>query len=231
MNVVLRQEKKIIIPLDQYYLFSRRLEKIMKEDKHSSGDGYMIRSLYFDTIDDNDYEDKINGVEIRRKIRLRSYGPETPFAMLEMKQKQGVYQQKRSLKMDREDAGRMAAGDYSALLKYEQDFALECFGLMNTRCYRPRTVITYTRKAFVAKENSIRVTFDHHIKATESNFDIFKENLQENIVFDPYLVVMEVKFNGFLLSYIKDMLNQCYSTEKAVSKYCLGRTVGKNYLF
>lgn len=231
MNEVLRQEKKFLISLSQFYRYSHDLSRILKMDIHSQGEGYMIRSLYFDTPDDRDYQEKEDGVELRRKIRLRNYGPDTPFALLEMKQKQGAMQKKRSLKLSREDAKRMTFGDYSVLLKYEEPFGAECFSLMNMLCYRPKTVVTYMRKAFVAKENETRVTFDHHIKGTESCFDIFSDTLLESSILDPYIVVLEVKFNGFLLGYIKDMLRECDTSEVSVSKYCLGRSVSKHYLF
>lgn len=231
MNEVLRQERKFLISLDQFYKYSCDLGNILKLDAHSQGEGYMIRSLYFDTLDDRDYQEKEDGVELRRKIRLRNYGPHMPFAVLEMKQKQGAMQKKRSLRMEKEDAGRLIAGDYSVLLKYGETFAAECFGLMNMYCYRPKTVVTYHRKAFVAKENKIRITFDHHITGTESRFDIFAEDLSESSILSPYLAVLEVKYNGFLLSYIKDMLLECDSSELSVSKYCLGRAVSKHYRF
>ena len=63
------------------------LEPVMIPDAHNGSQGYRIRSLYFDTIHEKDYEDKIDGLEIRRKIRLRIYDPAADFAMLEMKQK------------------------------------------------------------------------------------------------------------------------------------------------
>lgn len=231
MNEVLRQEKKFLISLDQFYLHSHKFSQILKLDSHGQGEGYLVRSLYFDTPDDKDYHEKEDGVELRRKIRLRNYGPDTPFAVLEMKQKQGSMQKKRSLRLSREDAKRMILGDYSVLLQYQEPFSAECFSLMNMLCYRPKAVVTYRRKAFVAKENKIRVTFDHHIKGTESCFDIFSDTLLENNILDPYLVVLEVKFNGFLLSYVKDMLMECDTSELSLSKYSLGRCVSKHYLF
>jgi len=231
VNEVLRQEKKFLLTLDQYYKYSHDLAGILTLDAHSRGEGYLIRSLYFDSLDDKDYEEKEDGVELRRKIRLRNYGADNDFAVLEMKQKQGAMQKKRSLRLGREDARRLICGDYSPLLRYEEPFAAECFSLMNMLCYRPKAVITYHRKAFVAKENKIRVTFDHHITGTESRFDIFSPELIENTVLDPYLVVLEVKYNGFLLGYIKDMLEECNASELSVSKYCLGRAVSKHYRF
>ncbi|MBD7915733.1 polyphosphate polymerase domain-containing protein [Clostridium sp. Sa3CUN1] len=231
MNEVLRKEKKFLITLDEYYRIKNKLEKILKLDSNSNGDGYIVRSLYFDTIDDTDYENKDQGLEMRRKIRLRNYGANSDFAVLEIKQKQGEFQKKRSLKLSKEDAFQMINGNYSVLLKYNESFAYECYCLMNMYCYKPKAVIEYKRKAFVVKENKIRITFDHNIRATESNFNIFDESLNQNLMMNTFFVVLEVKYNGFLLSYIKDLLNECSKSELSVSKYCLGRTISKHYLF
>ena len=90
-------------------------------------------------------------------------------------------------------------------------------------CYKPKAVIEYKRKAYVVKENKIRITFDHSIIATESNFNIFDSNLNQNFMMNTFFVVLEVKYNGFFLSYIKDLLDDCNKSELSVSKYCLGR--------
>jgi len=231
MKEVLRQEKKYLISLEQYYQLSQHFSNFLQEDEHSSGDGYTVRSLYYDSIDDQDLDGKVSGIETRRKIRLRNYGAQAQTAKLEMKQKQGMLQKKRSLTLDRQQSAQIISGNYSSLLGLNSEFAAECFGVMQTQCYRPKTVVSYTRKVFVANENEIRITFDQRIKGTESNFDIFSDDLTENMFFDPYQVVLEVKFNGFLLSYIKDAINEVNASELSVSKYCLGRSIGKKYIF
>lgn len=231
MNDVMRQEKKFLIFTEQYLKYSHNLSKVLHLDKHSQGDGYLVRSLYFDTLEDNDFQEKEDGVDPRRKIRLRNYGPDNDFAMLELKQKHGLMQKKRSLKLNRADAEKLIEGDYSVLLDYDNPFAAECYGIMNMFGYRPKAVVSYQRKAFVTSTNNIRVTFDHNLKGTESNFDIFSKEPLENSILDPYLVVLEVKFNGFLLGYIKDLLQEVDKSETAVSKYCIGRAIGKHYKF
>ena len=162
----------------------QRLGSVMHRDAHNGAQGYIIRSLYFDTPDDQDFSDKIDGLELRRKIRLRTYSPQSSFAMLEMKQKQGPYQRKRSLRIAREDAQRLCQGDYEPLHGYDDPFAAECYGLMHCRPLYP--------------------------------------------VMDPFHMVLEVKYNGFLLSYIKDLLDLVERSELSVSKYCLGRGVSLN---
>ena len=229
MNEVMRQEKKYLVCLSDMYRLSGLLSQVMLRDEHGDSQGYRIRSLYFDTLDEDDFYDKIEGGELRRKIRLRIYDPDADFAMLEMKQKQGAYQKKRSLRMRREDALQLTAGHYRVLLTYAEPFAAECYGLMNRMCYRPKTIVEYQRQAFIAKENRIRITLDHHIIATESCFDLFAPNLNMYPVLDPFNVVLEVKYNGFLLSYIKTAVSQANRSELSVSKYCLARSAGLQF--
>ena len=231
MNEVLRQEKKYLLSYDQFRRLDHTFEQVLRPDSHNGTYGYPIRSLYFDTMQERDFYEKEDGLEIRRKIRLRTYSPDSDFAMLEMKQKQGENQKKRSLRLSKEDADELSRGQYSCLLKYENSFAVECYGLMNMFCYRPKAIVEYQRKAYVASENKTRITFDFAIKATESDFRLFSPTLNQNPVLDPYLVVMEVKYNGFMLSYIKQMVSLEGKSETSVSKYCLYRSAGLHYVF
>ena len=231
MQTVLRQERKYLVRLPRMHQIRASLSGVMAADAHNGANGYRIRSLYFDTLDDRDFLDKEDGVALRRKIRLRVYDPCADYAMLEMKQKQGENQLKRSLKLSRQDAACLCRADYSPLLRYPDAFAAECYALMNSLCYRPKVVVEYRRQAFIAKENKIRVTIDSRISGTESCYDIFSPSLVQNPFLLPDLAVLEVKYNGFLLSYIKDILRMCDQSEISVSKYCLCRAASMHYAF
>lgn len=231
MNKVYRKEKKFLINIEEQKKYSAWLEKIMMQDKHNGADGYIIRSLYFDTLNDKDYEEKEQGIQLRRKIRLRIYDPNQEFAKLELKQKDGEYQLKRSLSMTREDSLELIKGNYEVLLKYKEPFAAECYGIMQMMCYRPKAIVEYNRKAFIAKENEIRVTFDSKMRINEVNYNIFDKNLVLNSAFNLNNAVLEVKYNGFLLSYIKDLIEKVDRGETSVSKYCLSRSTAKHYSY
>ncbi len=229
MNEVLRQEKKYLMNIDEMKRLSGKLSQVLMEDKHNGANGYSIRSLYFDTPYDTDFHGKVDGLLLRKKIRLRIYDPKAETAMLEMKQKEGMYQRKRSLRLSRADASALITGQYEVLLKYRESFAAECYGVMCTQGYRPKTVVEYLRKAYIARENSIRITFDSKIIATEARYDIFAEDLNLYPVMDPFNVVLEVKYNGFLLSYIKNLLDAADRSELSVSKYCLARGISQSF--
>lgn len=222
---VLRQEHKFSINEMQFRRYCAMVSQTLKSDENNGVDGYMVRSLYFDTLGDYDYHTKIDGVDSRRKVRLRIYRPNSNFALLEMKQKQSVIQVKRSVKISREDAAQLCGGVYTPLLQYDNPFALECYTLMKSRGYLPKAIVQYQRTAFVANGNDTRITFDRRIVATESSFDIFSDKLCMYPVGDPFKTVLEIKYNGFLYSYIKELMQRLEKSAIAVSKYCMARSV------
>lgn len=69
----MRHEYKHIINYGDYLALKSRLSIFMQTDKHSIDGQYKIRSIYFDDMNDSCYQDKINGVNKRRKYRLRYY--------------------------------------------------------------------------------------------------------------------------------------------------------------
>ena len=66
----------------------------------------------------------------------------------------------------------------------------------------------------------------NNILATESSFDMFSDKLLMSPVMDKFNVVLEVKFNGFLLDYLRDFINSINKSELSVSKYALARQQG-----
>lgn len=225
---VLRTEKKYSLSVLEAETIFYRLSKVLEGDPFHGNEAYMVRSLYFDTIYNDDYWDKLDGLNKRQKIRLRIYDTTENVAKLEIKEKQGNTQLKRSLVVTREEAQALQNSDYSVLLNHEGELAEELYNLMTTKMYAPACIVEYQRKAFASFTNDIRITFDSKISSNEGNFDIFDEKLFTYPVTSLDTVIMEVKYNGFLLSYIKALVNSCDSREESNSKYCLARKYGFN---
>ena len=221
--LVVRTEKKYSISQCQCSKLLYRLKPVMRLDQHSGLDGYMVRSLYFDSIYDNDYFDKVSGLEMRKKVRLRIYAPEQQTVKLELKQKQGSAQKKISLSISRDLAEEMMGGQYSGLLELGSDTAMMFYRILETGLYRPQCIIEYNRIAFAEESNDIRITVDSDIGMSpfcERFFD--REVSYIPVRKEP---VLEVKYNRFLLSSIKRVLDFADSTELAISKYAMSRQV------
>ncbi|MCR5605176.1 MAG: molecular chaperone, partial [Lachnospiraceae bacterium] len=82
------------------------------------------------------------------------------------------------------------------------------------------------RTAYAESVNDTRVTFDRDIRATEADFSLFDTNLRLYPVGLMLGCTMEVKFNNFLLSYVKNAVSAADRTPISASKYGMAR----NYL-
>ncbi|MEG2421223.1 MAG: polyphosphate polymerase domain-containing protein [Oscillospiraceae bacterium] len=223
LRQVFRQERKFLLDAPRRLTLERRLADVLQPDKHNGSTGYLVRSLYFDTPDNQDFHDKLSGTECRRKLRLRVYSPHADTVFLEMKQKQGFGQLKRSLPLKRSDAAQLLQGNYAPLLGYSTDFAAECYGLLHSCVYRPKVLVEYRRSAYVLPENSTRITLDSALCATPFWDKFFDPSPGFAPILNPSETVLEVKFNHFLLSYAKNLLADCERSETSVSKYVLAR--------
>ncbi|MDL2288093.1 polyphosphate polymerase domain-containing protein [Oscillospiraceae bacterium OttesenSCG-928-F05] len=228
---VVREELKYRVSLWEAHRLMGALGAVMPADVHNSGGaGYMVRSLYFDSLDNTDFFEKEDGVENRKKIRLRIYDPEDKKAKLELKEKFGRFQRKRSLTITREQAEALISGDYSPLGAHAEPLAQELYAIMRAEVYLPRCIVQYNRAAFTVPTNDTRVTFDMRLEVSEAGFALFSPaaTLYPAASYDD--VTMEVKYNHFLLGYIRDILHRCDRLPVAYSKYYMARGISYTVL-
>jgi len=147
----------------------------VEPDPHcAASDGaYTVRSIYFDTSDLRFYHEKVDGLRVRKKLRIRTYGqPDaSPECFLEIKRKldQTVLKERAQLPLaDVESAlnGRDPA-ETMAGRPFPDRRALERFRFnVNALGLRPSVLVTYERRAFVARfGSSVRVNFDGHLRS------------------------------------------------------------------
>lgn len=86
MGVNYRHEWKHELTYAQMLAIKSRLSCVAKVDPHTIDGKYMIRSLYFDNIDDKALKEKIDGVNRREKFRIRYYNGDTSLIHLEKKE-------------------------------------------------------------------------------------------------------------------------------------------------
>jgi hypothetical protein len=219
-----RNELKYFIRYLDYLKIKDVLTSFLKLDAYSSStNGYWIRSLYFDTPDNKEYIEKVIGVEKRKKIRLRIYDIEDKQIKLEIKNKYNNYMKKETAFISRENAKKLITGEKSFLLDSQNKVLNRVCYFMSEKYYLPVVIVDYFRDAFVGSFNNIRITFDHDISACITDLDMFKNDLHMVPVFDNTTIVMEVKYNLFLPTWLKMALS-CFSTvNSAISKYCFSR--------
>lgn len=83
-----RHELKHYINYGDVMQIRSRLPFVATPDKNSlDGNGYVVKSLYFDNYNDKVLKEKIDGVNELEKFRLRLYNDDTSFIRLEKKSK------------------------------------------------------------------------------------------------------------------------------------------------
>ena len=70
MRDVLREEKKFLLNQAEALKLRNYLSNVVHTDLHNGSDGYQVRSLYFDSLSNRDFQEKEDGLELRRKFRL-----------------------------------------------------------------------------------------------------------------------------------------------------------------
>lgn len=221
---VKRKELKFYISYKEYVVLSNLLKKVLIPDKHNKNDnGYFIRSLYFDTLDNKEFEDKMAGIEHRSKYRIRIYDLKSHTAKFEAKRKFNEIAFKETVAISREDAIEIQKRNYEVMLKYNNKFLNKAYKEFKKSQYYPVVVIDYLREAYTYDLNNIRIVFDRFLKSSTLQLDLFSKDVFTTQRLNKNLVLMEIKYNGFIPDWLKKIIQIPSAERSAISKYCIGR--------
>ena len=111
-----RHELKYKISYPDYLAMRSRLRPVMKADPHASAGGrYLVRSVYFDNLNDKALREKIDGVAKREKFRIRYYNDDLSYIVLEKKMKIGSLCLKCSAPITEEECRKILSGGRSSV--------------------------------------------------------------------------------------------------------------------
>ncbi|MEX1376012.1 MAG: polyphosphate polymerase domain-containing protein [Eubacteriales bacterium] len=220
-----RKEQKFIISKREFDRIKVQLDLLMKPDENAKDGEYLVRSLYFDTVNDHDLLTSLSGVMHKSKLRLRVYPPKMDEIKLELKEKVGYDGLKTSVSISREQAEELMKSQYSFLLKYESEAAKKIYLHLASRPFFPKVVVEYKRIVLKHPVSNTRVTYDYDAMATRAYKTFFDEDVLGSRVHDKAIGVLEVKYDNFLLSTIKQTLEGVDELRTANSKYANARLI------
>ena len=224
-NAVLRHELKYYISWNEYSVIRSKLAPMLILDKNTKDpEGYLIRSLYFDDMYDSGLFEKVIGIQRRDKYRIRVYNYSDANIKFERKSKYDAYISKTSAILERKQTDDIIAGDYSSLIKSNNNLLREIYAKRNTVLLRPAVIVDYLREAYTFKEGNVRITFDKHISAGIGSFNIFSDKVPTYSVVDKDLMVLEIKYDDYLPKVIRGLVKSLTGDISAVSKYVMCRT-------
>ncbi len=213
--------KHEITPGDMLVLRSR-LSAVMKKDVHTIDGKYFIRSLYFDNAQDKALTEKINGVNIREKFRIRYYNHDTSVIHLEKKSKINGLGIKESAVLTEEQAQAIVGGDYEWMMNSGEPLIQELYSKIKSQGLRPRTIVDYDREPFVFPAGNVRVTLDYNIRTGLRCTDFLNPDCITVPAGDSP-VILEVKWDEYLPDIIRDIVQLPSCRSGAFSKYAVCR--------
>lgn len=220
-----RFEYKYRLTIPQFHCVRNALKPYMKRDAYSSAGThgrYLVRSLYFDTYNLRNYEEKVNGDCDRVKLRIRTYciTPTTELRLrAELKARRGIITEKFVCWIDH--------GEYETFMQNghwldtTNPVLAEFERLFHLKSMQPQIIVEYQREGYYARSReNLRITFDHHASSAAS------ENLfPEHAIFRRHhsgMIDFEIKCNDFQPGWLREIIQQNGLRITANSKYVQG---------
>ncbi len=226
MKKTYRKEIKYYINYIDYLNLKLKLKHLLTLDKHANPEGYFVRSLYFDNKSNSFYYDKINGVDNRKKYRIRIYNLNHYPIKFEIKSKTGHFICKESFNLRKHDIQDIIKGRYEVLLNYNNATANKLYTNFKKDSFRPVILIDYRRDAFFYEPLDLRITFDHKITKNETQLeDIFNSSIAGSNIIPDKKFILEIKFLNAIPAWIKNLLPIENFEFCAISKYALSRYI------
>lgn len=220
-----RHEWKHVLNYADLLTLRHRLGAVMERDPHAVNGKYHIRSLYFDNPDDKALREKIDGVNIREKFRIRLYNWDTSLIKLEKKSKRNGLGTKYSANLTAEEAQKIVDGDLDWMMASDQALVQELYCKMRYQRLEPKTIVDYTREPFIFRPGNVRVTLDYDIRTGQERTDFLDPEVVTIPAGDAPILV-EVKWDEFLPTIIRDAVTLPDRRVGSFSKYAQCRIYG-----
>lgn len=222
-----RHELKHYINYSDYLAIRSRLINIMHIDRNANSDNeYKIRSLYFDNPYDKVLMEKVIGFPKRDKFRIRFYNDNHEFIRLEKKSKIRGLCLKDSERITKQECLKIINGDIEFLKNSDKNLFADLYAQMKGNLMKPKTIVDYTREAYIYPIGNVRITFDKSIRTALNCINMFDNNLPTIETIDHKFIVLEVKFDEFLPQVIHDIVQVNERRATSVSKYEAARIYG-----
>lgn len=200
----------------------------MQRDEHTGVDGkYLIRSIYFDNYMDKALREKVQGIPIREKFRIRYYNDDFTYLTLEKKIKNNTLCRKIDAQITEEECRKILAGEIIWMREHPEPLVQELYAKMRSQMLCPRVLVSYMREPYVYRTGNVRITFDSDIRTTLYHKDFLEEQvIAVGTAGGPQERILEIKYDAFLPEIIRRLIQTNTLRQTAFSKYEVCRCYG-----
>lgn len=225
-----RHELKYKINSGIYAILKGRLDAILQKDANTENGIYRVTSLYFDNIYGTAYRDKLGGAMNRKKFRIRTYNLNPEKIRLEEKIKDDNVGYKKNAWLTYDEYKSILNGKCGFMTeeRFSGTSGEDFFTSVCASGLKPSVIVDYMREPYICQAGNVRITLDSKLCVCYNTFDMFDENALYYPVFSTGEAVLEVKYDGFLPPYIKDLLSGLPLMQESVSKFILCKDKAKS---
>ena len=217
-----RHEVKHEITHHDMLILRQRLRAVMQPDSHAVNGRYEIRSLYFDNLDDKALREKLDGINVREKYRIRFYNHSHSDIHLERKFKHGGLGYKETADLTADQAQAIAAGDVEWMRRSTDEVILGFYTRIRNEGLKAKVIVDYTREPFVFAPGNVRVTLDYGIRTGMSCTEFLCPDCV-TVPIEGSPCILEVKWDNYLPDVIRDTIQLEGRQSGAFSKYAACR--------
>jgi len=235
-----RLEYKYLVPVGCLLDLRQALLPFMAPDGHLQGGeraDYTVRSVYLDTPDLECYREKLEGIALRKKYRIRGYDQvrSDSIVFLEIKDKNCNHISKsRAPMQQRYLSDVLRTGQYASFLPSRENDGLERKSADRFLFYyhrkhlRPVILIVYEREAFFGKfDPSLRVTLDKNVRSISGSIHDFHQGPLRYAFSQSF--ILEVKFQHSVPPWMQSIIRRFDLQRTSVSKYAICLESHKTY--
>ena len=226
-----RFEMKYIIRKSISERIQKEIRNFMVYDGYANKElkkNYFVRSLYFENNNYSNFNEKVDGVKLRHKYRIRTYSNKldknTPI-FLELKGRENLRTYKTRFFIEQNDLNLFfEKKNYFKLKKiYSDNYLIEQFIF---DCYRknlsPKILVDYNRTPYINKIGLyFRLTFDNNIVSL-SDSRLYSTSLnsgwRECLA---GLTILEVKFESSIPAWFQRIVQSYQLQIRSISKFVI----------
>lgn len=235
MEMKKRYERKYLVHNDYLEVLRKRVQIFCEADEYAIRDDleypqYTVKSIYFDSIDWNAYDEKLEGLRDRNKLRIRGYNHYQPDnkVFFEIKHKfENRIGKSRALIPFHRAAELLENGNIEDFHPHDSRSGQD----LNRFLYfyhrynqRPVTTVVYEREPYFGRfDSGVRITFDKNIRA-----NLFPEldELYNDANCEPCWpnhFILEIKyFTDEMPRWARSFVQEFEIRHEALSKYAQG---------
>jgi hypothetical protein len=231
-QILYRYEFKYILNKKTSDQIEKEARNFMIYDGHVKkelNNKYFVRSLYFENNFSSNFYEKVDGMKIRRKYRLRTYSnffdPKVPiFFEVKGRISERTYKKRINIKNKYLNLFLSQSQNFNLLNLYPNNEMIINFIFDSFRKnLKPLILVDYKRRPYVNKFGLyFRLTFDTNLLSSKTN------NLFSNDKYSSWLeckagyTILEVKFDRSIPAWFHRII-QCYNLKRrSISKFVLG---------